>query len=981
MGFLFLTLYSWAALADWAPMSNAVYSLEKDDINIDVADDGTYTMIDERTFKALNENGRAKLVLESIPYEPEISSVEVISAVSITNNVETKVNPKSVQTRKAQGNAHGLDSRMELIIPFTNMQVGSSIRYKLSYKIKKPDFPGLFSMRFVQGLQFPEMGGRIVIKSSKKLHSAALDKDKIFSMTSSMEGPKFVLIIDQIKPAFRIPMDFSPSIIKGSLSQFDVSTGESWKSLIEDLSAKYEKIFAVADLPPALKTIADKAAGGKDIHAKIDIVTSELAAIMTYSGDWTSSDKFFVAQPLSTIALKKTGDCKDFATATAAILRKLGMEADVAIVRRSGGSGLAMAEILKPIDDSIVLPELFNHAIVHVKNQEQSIWVDPTNIVSNSRLIFEDIAKSPALVLSKSSASLQFLPDVRPEDNKAILTKTMKINADNTVDSEGSLSLTGEYAKDIAELALTKSEKDAETVLMALYGTDAKSTQHFLEGVNFKNRIPTSLDAKIKTLSEKVAGEKDGKTYLGVVISSRLSPYFKAGTKRVSDLYIGTAAIEESTVNVEGYDFGDKTLGCSVQTPWYSAERKFLKTPHGFQIADRVRIKKSIISATEINKERFSYELGNIENCADAQKIEVIKLDPSKTLAQRLEKYTVAEVKRLANASGPESVHKAAMAKHMAEQLLVNDPKNKELRIHYYESLIMIGYIRNDIDRTEYLDEAAKVADQLYLEFPNDPDVLQKKTHLAIKRKNPEQIKKFFALAYYASPKNSQLYTLGGRVADGLNQFSTAEGSYKKALTLTKDSEEQGQIYSYLADLMCHSKQCKRGIEFYAKAVERLPNDAWLFSRYVGLLNSQKMWDESIAAAEKMLKISDFGVGRRLLAEAYSGKALSIWSARLRQGGMMGDPEQDAIAVICMKALKYKENDSGCLRLIGFFALNTAKVESKIDQAQKAYDYFDRALKDEDLEDQSGVLTLKAQAQKEIDRIKNQAGRSPSSGN
>lgn len=949
-------LFSLTSNARWLERNEANYEMLDNKYNLDIAADGSYTFVDETTYKILNEKGRLKFALESVPYSSSSQKVKILSASSATDGVITPVDVKDLKRRAAGGKAEGFDDSMEVLIPFSNIKIGSTVTYKISLSSKYSVLPGFFSMRFVYGALFYEKKGLVTIRSPQKIYFSILDDDSALKVTETKDKGQFVLKIEQVKPAFKVTDEASPQLAKRTYSQVEVSTNNQWQSFATPLAKRYDEIINLKELPTSFKLIADKTKAIKTLTEKIDFVTSQLAELMTYSGDWSSRDRKFFARSLAEIEKKKTGDCKDFSAATTAILRSIGIQADVALVHRRGRDR-SFDEISRvPIDQKLVQSGLFNHAIVHVNDQGKSIWVDPTNFVSNSSMIYEDIAKSPALVLRGDTNALKSIPEASIGESQLKIVKNITINADDTLDTKGTMELSGEYMKSIHELALTQNVDVAKQITIKLFGSVAEKNRFVVEGINFKKRIAKNSVAKIRTRSEeKYISEKENKKYLMVPVAFRLNSFLSAGQNRVSDFYVGSPSSEESVYTVDGFDFVGTEVGCTVLTPWFSAERQLFKTSKGFQVKDTFKFKSTSISAKEVNSAQYAMDAGDIYSCANAQYIEIKEIEPKLTLEKRLVGYNYEAAKKLATARAAESIDKSRQAKHMIEQILEQNPKHplsKDLRLLLYRAFTRIGYKRNDIDMSAYLARAGNVIDALYAEHPKDPEVLQKKTYFAIEKKDLDEMKKFFALAYTVSPKEYDIFRLGGDVSEELKKYDLAEKSFLKAASLAKNPVDLEIAYSSLASVNEELLKYDRAVEYYDLAIKQEGKNAWLFSHYVSLLVYLKKWDRAIEVAEQMLKISDFGVGRRLLATAYASKALSLSS----------DPKNDEqVTGLCMKALKNKKDESLCLITLGRKALARARKNKDLQDAEKSLDYFQRALADE-------KLTNEPRLRKEIEK-------------
>lgn len=950
---LAILLFSSLVRADWAKQDEADVTLDADNSTMDVKADGRTEITEERIFTALNDKGRNKLALQTVAYMPDSTSVKVKSAISITEGVISKVDLKQVQDRMSKGSETGISGAHELAIPFNNIKIGSQIKYTVSYKTKKPLFSGFFFQNFSYGVPFPELGGLVTIRSVKPLHYAVIDPEKALQIDSKKEKDLYVLTIQVIKPQYKIPKEVLPVLRSSQVAQVQVTTSENWAQFAKAITPGYEKVLAAKKLPAALQKIADKAKETKDPYEQMDIVTSELDNSMTYSGDWTSSDNMYYPKSLEKISRLKTGDCKDFATATTAILRNIGMDAQVALVTREGDDH-SLSQLSRPIDPQI--PALvFNHAIVHVNLAGKDIWLDPTNIVSNSRLIFSDIAKSPAFVISTNTDQLKSVPEAQSGESGFVVEKKIKINADNTLDTSGSIELSGDYAKSIAQVAFYKNESLAKERMLNLYGSDGAHIQYFLDGVNFKSRISQSIKGGIKTLAEKsFVVEKEEKKFLVVPLSSRLNAFLAAGTgKRATDLGVGPMAVEKSVIHIAGYDYTGKDLGCFALTPWYRIERKLIKTQEGFDVVDNFTYPQSVVTAEDLNTEKFQFSLSHIGDCGRAQAIQIKPLSTQDTLEKRTAESNKDAIAKLLDTPGPQSVTAIRQAKILVDQWLAKTPNDRDARIALYRVTYKINFLRNDIDHSEYYSAAEDVIDKLYKEYPEDSEVLRAKTYSALNLKDMDAAKNLFKLSYYASQKaqekDGEIYLLGARLCDKMQDYDCAVKSYQKAIAVMPDSIKKGDTYSKLAEVDFNQKKIDQGFADYKLAVKYSPSDAWLYSRLISQLNYHQRYDEAVEYGEKMMSIADFGVGRNLLARAYAGKANRIMSeytfkAEKDKSEKLLEATQETAKDLCMKSLKNDGKEVACLHLLGNFALTEAEKENNLEKAEKAYSYYSRAL-------------------------------------
>jgi tetratricopeptide (TPR) repeat protein/transglutaminase-like putative cysteine protease len=925
------------SFGEWAEEKEVPVLLMDSSGEITVQADGTSEEVFEQTFKAVNEQGRNFLALQKIPFSPDTTKVKVLSASTKNDGVETAVDLKTIQERTSGSDKQGLSGLKELVIPFTNLRNGSLVKYKFKMTHFKPLLPGWYTIRFVYGLEFPEMGGSVVVRSKNDIKHVTLDPDHFLEVKETIEKGWTVVRIKQLKPITRIPKDEAPLVDFRDIPQIQMTTGNSWQEYAATMSAKYEKILAEKNLPAAFKEIVKKAATKKDPVEKIDVVTSELASTMTYSGNWTSSEKFYVAKSLKDIGTQKIGDCKDFATATTAMLRNLGLTADVAFIYRGSSRDPYRFVLSQPLNQSLPMPFLFNHAIVRVLlGAGKTLWVDPTNIVSNAATIFPDIAGAPALVISKSTQNLETTPTSKAEENQFISEKTIRVNSDDTVESQVKTEMTGDYAKGVIETALNENTDKAKYIVRVLAGIYSKDPQVNFDNVNLQNRLSKSIKIGFKTFGEKTITEKDGKRYIVIPVPIRSQSYFGIGRERVTHVYAGEESLERHVTKVEGYDFKGDNLGCEVLSAWYYLRRKLIKTETGFEVQDYFEAKNRIISVRDANDDDFQLRKSSIANCDSAIEIEKI---PAKTkLADRLKDYNLEKITALNEVYGAGSTRSCQVAVHRAEQLLIKNPKDKELRIQLLKAYRHVGFVRSDVSDAEYDRESDKVLAGLFRDFPQDGAVLRQKVFSAMNRKSYPEMSDYFKKAYYASEKGYDIYYLGGQVATKLGSAKAAENSFFKAISMTKKPVEISRAYGNLARIF-EKDDKKKHLEYLKKAIDYDPENGWLRSNLLGELNQLERWDEAVEVGEKMLKVSDFGVGRRQLGQAYAGKANSIFTKS--QDPTSLNQAEDA----CGKGMKIHPENEQCLMLLGKVNFRLGASTQDLNRLQKSIDYFKQGQK------------------------------------
>jgi tetratricopeptide (TPR) repeat protein len=939
LAFLFITI---SAHADWMQEQDMPYTIVNSSDDVVIDKNGYYESTQESEMKVVNEKGRNELVLQTIPFAPDASTVTFVKASTLTDGVESPVNAKDVTTRSAKGPQQGINHLREMVIPFNNIKIGSITKYTVKIKTKKNMVKGLYQQTYVMGVHAPEWAGRAKIKSLLPLYVNVNDPWKVLETKESKEGEYYVFEFKQVKPLFKVPQEALAILRKDQISRVDVSTMNNWADFITPISQKYENILATKTLPAPFTRIVNKAKKATTTTEKIDIVTSELANIMTYAGSWTTLEKMYIAQPLKDIARTKTGDCKDFSLATTAMLRAMGIDAKVALVRRSSLEELARLkpEIAAP---ELVNPSLFNHAIVKVKDGENILWVDPTNMVSNAGYIFSDIAGSHAIEVSDKAKALEFLPYPKAGDSLLTFDKTIKINQDNTSDTTTKFEATGEYTKYMIEASLSKSEEAGKKTMMTYLRSNPENAKGMYEGINFRNRIVNKIAGTQKTIGEELTTWHDQKLYLDTGFPQTVLYTMALIGYRVTDANLIARYSEKSITHVKGFDFVGYQEGCSIYTPWYTISRDFIKEDGGFKIVDDISFNEVRISAKDLNSDKFQYLTSDIPECFKGRQVLINPIAPAATLQSRLDDYSIIKANEKLDIGGPKSIQGAHDAYHIANQLLDRDPENKDALLVKARALRRINYIHNGVDRKEYLDLASDIVEKLNSNYPNDPKILQQKTWILLSREDKSALSNTFNQTYKASQKDFDLYYLGGKVLEELKQNQAAIGSYNKALEIAHNNPDKARAGAALGELLIQQGKVENGIAFYKYAIKADPGNSWLAGNFTAYIQQLGRWDDAISVGEEVVKTNPYGMAKKVLADAYAGKGTSIRNQAaknpLEQAKALDSAEQ-----LYAKGLSHSPDNDKCLKGLAEIYFARAMTDFNPMTAQKSLRYIDKAI-------------------------------------
>jgi hypothetical protein len=599
-----------SAQARWATPKDAESAIEFQNLQYDVHGDGTFSMVVEEKDKILKENARGTKGIVHLVYNSRASTFEVLEAYTINGAKKIPVNRKLIEDKPLASNAEGFDQNNQVMIVFPDVEVGSETYVKYRKVVKEVPFQGFFSESFTYGWGDYEMGGDVVIRSDLKLHYKENDPPGDLKVSHSREDGRYVLRIRQTKPAYYRPIEEdSPILDPAHLPWISVSTAASWSDMAQPVLARYESILN-SPLPASYERILEAAKKKKNPIDQMNTVTSMLADAVHYLGDWRPIKGGHIPRPLATIASTRFGDCKDFASSTAAILRRLGMKAHVAWVYRSETPVLYDYE--EPVD------ALFNHAITYVETGGKAYWVDPTNLASFAQGIFPDIIDRPALVLDGDKTRLMRTPAPRSEDAESELTMTKDLTHPDEVRAQAELALKGRQSLLLTGATLnTSAETLKYSIVRAASGGDRIKSWK-MDDVDLSSRI--AHDTQLKLQYTESAYELKTSAGRGFLLEppSPVTQFLINTQNRVSDLLVDQPYRHRREIRLPGiHRVGDESLDCEVDSPWLSVSRKLtqLSPEGGVRVLDEIELKKGRVPVSELRSERFAKLQNRLRRC------------------------------------------------------------------------------------------------------------------------------------------------------------------------------------------------------------------------------------------------------------------------------------------------------------------------------------------------------------------------------
>lgn len=595
---LCLILCSTAVQARWATFADAPCEFLSSRADIMVYKDGTSVQEFEVKIKILNESGREAFASSPIVYTKDTAELNILHA-SITNGDQTiELDHESIEDKPIASQLKGFDQKHQVLIAVPNIQVGSVLHIKYVKKVFKPDLPGFFESNLQYVNQYFKQAS-VTFKSELPLYSNYNSPNQEMSVKHSKEKNLYVLNVSLNKPVYvSIVNEQQSNINPDKFPWVFVTTSNDLNKIHQQIAQPYYSTVA-QPLPAMYEEIVTAVDQIEDPALQISTVMAMLNERVQYMGDWKSTDGRFTPQPLARVAQRRLGDCKDFAAGTAAILNRLGMRADVAIVHRE--PGIYYGERL-----TLPLMSIYNHAMVRVQHEKKVYWVDPTNFFSVANIIMPDIAERPALVCSEK-AYLDSIPASTPQQNATSGTRTINLRDTSLVSIDGSYTLHGISAIEYTGAELLTSKETLVNHVLSDVGNYEYMQEQSVILPELNSRIVEDLTFKYKFKEKDYVSLSNAGKVVNLTDTMRIAGKFIFSPDQVSDIYLGPPRRGVKVYNFTNIKTPSDSLSldAELKSPWLDISRKVTYNENSVQVKFEYQIKKSWLSRKVIRSKEY----------------------------------------------------------------------------------------------------------------------------------------------------------------------------------------------------------------------------------------------------------------------------------------------------------------------------------------------------------------------------------------
>ncbi len=599
--------FSFSTHARWMLPAESDVSILSKKVTIQVAENGSSVEVSTQRIKILNERGRVDWGTWRFNYTPKNVKFEIVEAKTTTGGVDYVVDKSDVVDTPINATETGFDESRQVVVPFSQVQVGTVIEIRTRQEVFRPFLPNHFSERHFFGDYNLQEKGDIEITSVRPLFIQINDPLKAldFNKKENVKLKKFSYRFHLNKPVVRrVFEEINPILPDEKLVWIAFATAKSYDEMFHSMAIRYKTILE-EKLPEKFESIIKDARKIKDPLDQVNFVLASVADRVRYMGDWRSVDGALVPRHLEQIVATRFGDCKDLATLSAKLFRILGLKADVAFIYRG-----------KP---PYVLPTVplmgFNHAIATILLGNRRLWVDPTNFQSFADGVFEDIGQRQALIMNPDKLELANVDFTEPEKNVEHWTWILSLKPAQRRQDKVTLELAGAEAVSATGAELTYSKKRFESETVSNLANMSEIISYKFKPYDLRSRIvkPIRLDVVIDQHYQPL--ETSMGPAIGIETLKDLAEITRVDPKeRESNLLLNMPNIVKFDVALENFNTkGDAITDCSATSPWidYSFTVKAKNT-----IIGRTAVtKKYWITSEEIRSAAFAKFQNDLRKC------------------------------------------------------------------------------------------------------------------------------------------------------------------------------------------------------------------------------------------------------------------------------------------------------------------------------------------------------------------------------
>ena len=395
---------------------------------------------EQRFLQVLNTAGVqlfSELVIDFLPGVDRIY-INALDVYDSTLKLKYSWNPKSGYITYATASAHSSEAQTAHL-PL-QLAVGDFIYYMASRTSIKADGSVPYT-HYKFSREYPV--GKSIFKVYADTTKILFDEYGDIERTGFLNGIEWrqdnpvIIHKEPYMPAYK---DFGSGVVLAAKLYWS-EEGERYGNLIQH---QYKNSIPVREQ-------AFEVAGTKNKLNAIYAVSDWVRANIKYSKRDFGGHSLIPKPSLATLQ-EKQGDCKDQSLLLQEMLGAIGVKSHLALINQDESGSEALSSI-----------QQFNHVILYVPATKDypSLWVDPSDKVSNRRPIPLDLEGRVALVINGDSSYSTLTPVLEiNQEHEAFLFHRLRIDEHGIGYFRDSLVFTGKFASAIRNELLQREQKE-----------------------------------------------------------------------------------------------------------------------------------------------------------------------------------------------------------------------------------------------------------------------------------------------------------------------------------------------------------------------------------------------------------------------------------------------------------------------------------------------------------------------------------------
>ncbi len=375
--------------------------------------------------------------------------------------------------------------RLTALVFLEDLRVGDTVDYAYTLEGQNPILAGRFvsDLRLAFDTPVRRMRHRILMPKGRPLGVKAYH---------TQLGPRIIPLPQETAYVWEASDVPGATWEEGQPRWYDVSphvcVGEfdSWAAVASLATALFENQLRGG--PKTERLVEDLCSGNPTPDARLRAATRFVQDEVRYLGIEMGPSSHQPHPPEQTLA-QRYGDCKDKALLLVAVLRRLGIDAAPALVN---------TRARRALDEAQPSPFAFNHAIVEVRLQRHTVWIDATaSQRGGTALTWPPPPFERALVLRPGTKGLVSIPSLVLDRPETVIEESYQLRRDGSARLAVKTRYRGREADEMRESLATEAKADVARRYLDYY-SHADSDIRAMDELRFDD----DREANVVTVTE-----------------------------------------------------------------------------------------------------------------------------------------------------------------------------------------------------------------------------------------------------------------------------------------------------------------------------------------------------------------------------------------------------------------------------------------------------------------------------------------------